>query len=331
MTEIDILNNIKNKVLEDKFTKLNTTSARKLLLNPKTKKVILNNTYFGTKLHKCNKLNIFKFFNPLNNNNKNKNYIKLHVPTNLMKFVCLVIFTNVKSINSLIETYILSNPNEVNVQNNDGDTVLHLLLKNLNTSNLEILHLITIIIKYSRRDIQNNRGLTVLHIYCRSNYQSDVILDALFNKIDNNKFVNIKDSHGYTALKYCSGHDNKIPLMYYLIKHNAIYSFDDLQITNVVVLKNLLNKDVINIHDIDENGENLIFYAVRQVNISLLKYLISMNVNTKQVDDRGINIEILLDSIKTTISDEDYEKIINLLQLKTAIETFELKKTKHLN
>lgn len=318
---------IKTKLLNPNSKQQSISPTHKLLLDPNTCHVLVDTNLYARSNHKILKPT---FLNNIKNNFFNGKF-KLHIPSILMKLVCLVTLTDVKNINTDIEMFINTKTENANLQNEDGDTALHLLLKQTsNNLGLESIHLAMILIKYIDCNIQNNQGQTPLHLYCNTNHDSDIILESLVKRTN----VNIKDFHGYTALKYCVSlasttnlHDKSV-LIHYLIKHGSLFSFDDLHISSVDALKDLIEKNIIRLHDLDEHGENLIFYAIRHLNLTLLEYLIFSKVETTIADKQGITLPILVDSLKSQMQFEDYEKIIQLLDLANINEIVELTKKK---
>jgi len=317
---------IQTKLLTNNTKQQPVLSTHKLLLNSNTNYVIVDKNLYSRSNHKIIKST---FLNNIKNNFCNDKF-KLHVPSILMKLVCLVTLTDVKNINTDIETFINTKTEDINLKNDEGDTALHLLLKQtFNNFSLEIIHLASILIKYIDCNIQNNQGQTPLHLYCDTNHTSDIIFESLVKHTN----INIKDIHGYTALKYCvslvseGNLNDKSGLIHYLIKYGSLYSFDDLHISSINELNDLIDKNIICLHSLDEHGENLIFYAIRHLNLDLLEHLISLKVDTEIMDKQGITLPILVDSLKPQMR-RDYEKIIKLLNLTNINEIVELTKKK---
>jgi len=311
---------IRVKLLTQSITNVNSlkTSVYKLLLDKNTKYIILVNMFSGYRVQKNSVLKNIKFMSlPITQTLSRQLYlpflqntdIKLHVPTILMKLISLVIFEGVKTINNLIAEYIQLYPEEANVQNNSGNTALHILLNYTNKLTTEHVHLANILIDATDCKIQDDYGQTPLHRYCSSNHCSDIILEALVRKSD----VNMVDINKLSCIKYCSLTENKINIIYYLIKNGANFSFNDLQINSIIELKDIIEKGIITLHTKDEHGENLVFHAVRLQNVSLLEYLVDNNVSINELDNYGISALMLEDTIKNNFGHGDHHKICKLL------------------
>jgi len=165
-------------------------------------------------------------------------------------------------------------------QNENGDTILHLLLKYLSEDHLLYDNIIMYIIEnMTNLDIQNNKGKTCLHIVCETRYKIKYV-EEICKKMEN---VNIPDRRG------------SIPLYYTLISRK--YDFINLLIDKIdnnyqdeyakdtllhialymdlpldILMKFLIKTSEINIKNIQ--GNTILHSALEYLNTDFIKILL---------------------------------------------------------
>jgi ankyrin repeat protein/uncharacterized caspase-like protein len=151
-----------------------------------------------------------------------------------------------------IESIISEDPSRINEKDSDGDSLLHLAVREGNVDTLKFL-----ISKGADVNIKNNYGETPLQI--AAHFENAEIVIQL---VSNGAEINIKDSLGVTPL------------------HDAVYH------GQVEIVKYLISQGAeININDI--RNKIPLHYAVMDDNIEISKYLITKGADVNARDDDG--------------------------------------------
>ncbi len=171
---------------------------------------------------------------------------------------------NLDSIKNLIENDVEF---YINMQNNDGDTPLHLAIKNDDTKIIDYL-----LSKKEKIDfsIQNNFGKNILHLASKSNNMNVVKYIIENEKID----INMQDNDGDTPLYLAIKNDN-IEIVDYLLDTKKIDLKND---KNKEILGKLLYFDISNLNN-DEIVENIkqnnrFIKAIKDCDVELFKNIV---------------------------------------------------------
>lgn len=183
-----------------------------------------------------------------------------------------VLFRDISAVRMLLDAGA-----DVNHKNNDGSTALHIALANRSIAIAKLL-----IFYNADVNAVNDNGFSAA-MFAVAGYNTE-LTKLLIKKGADLRYVN---KFGLQAIDYI---DKDVDSVFYnLVYLNTLTAYELYLANYFELLENKISENLIDINAIDANGRSVLFYALTDRNLDLVKYFLANGANPNILDDNFIS------------------------------------------
>jgi len=183
---------------------------------------------------------------------------------------------------------------DINLKNKKGSTALHIALANHSTAIAKLL-----IFYNADVNAVNDNGFTAA-MYAIANYNTE-LTKLLIKKGANLKYIN---KFGLQAIDYI---EKDVDSDFYNLVYLNTLTANELYLANYFeFLENKISENLIDINAVDANGRSVLFYALKDRNLDMIKYFLSNGANPNIIDNK-LNSPL---RIANSLDNTKYAKVI---------------------